>query len=151
MIASIICVLCVLVMAASLWFGGKQDTTFTPPPFDAQTGMPEVPEELGWGKIYQDGMGFSVYVSGKPQLDTDGLLVYLTNPSENDVWIKLRILDDANEVLGESGLIKPGEYITSIDLEKPARNNVKLKVMAYEPETYHSAGSIILNTMLSPT
>ena len=62
-----------------------------------------------------------------------------------------RILDEQDAVLGESGLIRPGEYVQAVKLDTVPRStaNVSLKIMAYEPETYYSAGSARLKTVLT--
>ena len=62
----------------------------------------------------------------------------------------MRLLDKDENVLGESGLIRPGEYVQSIALDNTPQDtiSVTLKIMAYEPSTYRSAGAIALNTEL---
>ena len=74
--------------------------------------------------------------------------VYLTNPAENEVRLKLRVLDGNGNILGETGLIRPGEYVKDVVLTEnlTAGTKIKLKIMGYEPETYFSAGSATLNT-----
>ena len=64
------------------------------------------------------------------------------------MWLKLRVLDEGGGVLGESGLVRPGEYVKDVTLAEklPAGTKIKLKIMGYEPETYRSAGSATLNT-----
>ena len=49
--------------------------------------------------------------------------------------------------MGETGLIKPGEYVKNVTLSKTldAGEKIKLKIMGYETETYESAGSVSLN------
>lgn len=125
---------------------------FVPPPFDAAAtvGTPRVPEELGYTECYRDGMDFRFSVCGNILPEGGSAPVYLTNPTENQVWLKLRILNAEGHILGESGLIKPGEYLRSVTLSQslPAGTPVKLKIMAYEPETYHSAGAATLNTRI---
>ena len=58
-LAGILCILALVSMVLALVFGRThtQSTSFTPPPFDssAESGIPAVPEELGWTEIYQDG------------------------------------------------------------------------------------------------
>ena len=70
--------------------------------------------------------------------------VYLTNPAENEVWLKLRVLDENGNILGETGLIRPGEYVKDVALTEnlTAGTKIKLKIMGYEPETYFSAGTV---------
>ena len=138
------------VMAAALFFGGKQDTAeFTPPPVDpaAMAGVPEVPESLGYISPYQEGMGYRFSVCGNVVMEGSNAAVYLTNPAENEVWLKLRVLDENDNILGETGLIRPGEYVKTVTLAKTlaAGEKIKLKIMGYEPETYESAGSVSLN------
>ena len=69
---------------------------------------------------------------------------------EFDVWLKLRVLTADGTLLGETGLIRPGEYIKSVSLTSEVEDGtaIKLKIMAYEPDTYYSAGSVTLNTIL---
>ena len=141
------------VMSAALYFGGKQDTAeFTPPPFEpaAVSGVPEVPESLGYISPYQEGMGYRFSVCGNVVMEGNAAAVYLTNPAENKVWLKLRVLDENGNILGETGLIRPGEYVKDVALTEnlPTGTKIKLKIMGYEPETYFSAGSATLNTAI---
>lgn len=147
--ASIICVLSVVIMAAALVFSkGSAPAEFTPPPFDADAvqGVPSVPADSGWGEI--DAKAFRASVCGKI-IVTDGTAdIWLTNPVENEVWLKLRVLDSSGGTIGETGLIRPGEYVQTLQFDTVPRagESIGLKLMAYEPETYYSAGSAILNT-----
>lgn len=141
------------VMAAALFFSGKQDTAaFTPPLFEpaAMAGVPEVPESLGYISPYQEGMGYRFSVCGNVVMEGNAASVYLTNPEENDVWLKLRVLDENDNILGETGLIRPGEYVKDVALTEnlTAGTKIKLKIMGYDPETYFSAGSATLNTTI---
>lgn len=152
--AAVICVVSIVVMIAALAAGGKTgQVEFTPPPFEtnAQTGTPEVPENLGYSQIYQDGMGFSAWVCGNVTLNRNSADVYFTNPETNTVWLKLRIYDEAGSILGETGLLRPGEYVQSVKFDPVPENGagIRLKIMAYEPETYYSAGAVSLNTAVS--
>lgn len=57
-------------------------------------------------------------------------------------------LDAKGSILGETGLVRPGEYVPFLCLNTTPKSGVAitLKLMAYEPETYHSAGTVVLNT-----
>lgn len=145
------CLLCLAMMAAALVY--TQSTSqgeFTPPPFDASavSGTPEVPEELGWQEL--DAQVFRVSVCGAVVLEGNRADVWLTNPESNTVWLKLRIMDENGTVLGETGLIRPGEYVQAVtfDTIPVSGTAISMKVMAYEPETYHSAGAVTLNTTI---
>ena len=144
-----LCVLAVTVMMIALLSGGRQES-FSPPPFDAaaQTGAPEVPEHAGYGEM--DAKAFRFSAAGELEVQDGKTDVWLTNPAGNTVWLKVRILDENGDILGESGLIRPGEYVRSVELNSVPQQTtaVSLKIMAYEPETYYSAGSAVLNTTL---
>lgn len=149
--ASSICMLAFLFMVIAL-INGPLPTIepFTPPAFDtaSQQGMPTVSENLGWQEL--DAQAFKVSVCGEV-IVTDNLAdIWLTSPSSNTVWLKLRVLDSKGNILGETGLIKPGQYVRSVLLSSmPDDPSIVLKIMAYEPDTYHSAGAVSLSTKLS--
>lgn len=151
--AAVLCVLSLIGMTLSLTRKQESQAQFTPPPFEAvaQSGVPAVDESLGWSEIYQDGMGFKAYVCGNLTVSNDTADVYFTNSKDFDVWLKLRILDEKDEFLGETGLLKPGEYVKSVPLTTQVSEGqpIKLKIMAYEPDTYYSAGAVTLNTTIS--
>ncbi len=146
-----VCFLAVLGMILSLALTGKktEQAAFTLPPFAsaAQSGMPHVTDE-SYTQIYKDGMSFSAHVCGRIILQGNTADVYFTNDADNAVWLKLRILDEENRILAETGLLKPHEYVKTVtfDTIPPNGASVKLKIMAYEPETYYSAGAVTLNT-----
>ena len=148
-VTAVLCVIAVIMMIIALVNGGKQES-FSPPPFDsaAQTGDPEVPQDAGYGEI--DAKAFQFLAAGELTVQDKKTDVWLTNPETNAVWLKVRILDEQGNILGESGLIRPGEYVQSVELSSvPEKStDVSLKIMAYEPETYYSAGSAVLKTTL---
>lgn len=149
MIAAALCITMLLVMVISLQYGGKQTQgAFTPPPFaeNAAQGTPDVPNALGWGEL--DAQVYKASLCGVFQPKEEVVDIWLTNPASNRVWMKLRVLDVEGNILGETGLIRPGEYLQSIRLDSvpPSGTAIQLKIMAYEPNTYHSAGAVSLNT-----
>lgn len=121
---------------------------FTPPPFEksAENGVPSVPENLGWSEL--DAMVFKFSVCGVIFAGEQKASVWFTNPEVNSVWLKLRILDENGNIIGETGIIRPGEYVRTVSLSGEFSDGmpIVLKVMAYEPETYYSEGSVALNT-----
>lgn len=151
-ILAAICVLAVIGMIFSLIFGGRtpEPAGFTPPPWEAAAvqGTPDVPGDLGYSSPLADGMSYRFSVCGKVRVIGTEAIVYLTNPEGNNVWIKLRILDDAGNILGETGLIKPGEYVKAVRLTAPPATGtrIRLKIMGYLPDTYQSAGAATLGT-----
>ena len=152
LIAVAVCILAVVTMIIVLAIPqAPKMGTFTPPPFDAQvqTGVPTVPQELGWSEL--DAQAYKVSVCGVVQVTEDLADVWFTNPEGNTVWLKLRILDKNGNILGESGIVKPGEYVQSVQLTQvPASGTaITMKIMAYAPETYYSEGSVSLNTTIT--
>ncbi len=149
----ILCVTALAVMTAALCFGGKtaQQAAFVPPSFDpsAVAGTPADADE-SWMPIYQEGMSFSAHVCGRVVVNDGCADIYFTNDQDNDVWMKLRITDAAGNILGETGLIKPGQYVKSVAFDTVPKQGteIKMKIMAYEPETYYSAGAVTLNTTI---
>lgn len=143
-----LCAVALAVMTAVLVYTGQ--TRFTPPPFDpaAQSGIPDVPKNLGYGEL--DATVFRFSAAGALTADNGGTDLWLTNPADSTVWLKARILDADGALLGESGLLRPGEYVQTVTLDRvPAQTApVTVKIMAYEPETYYSAGSVLLQTQL---
>ena len=140
-------------MIVSLCLTKNRTAEFSPPPFDenAVSGVPDVPEELGYSSPYKEGMSYRFSVCGNVTAEGENAVVYLTNPAENEVWLKLRVLDEDGKTLGETGLIKPGEYVRCVTLSPvpAAGTGIKLKIMGYEPETYQSAGAATLGTTMA--
>lgn len=147
---ALFCLLCPLLLAC-----GEPEPVvgeFVPPAFDpaAVAGTPEVPEGLGYGELDVKGI-YKVSVCGVVRPSGSKADVFLTNPVENTVWLKLRVLDAEGELLGETGLIRPGEYVQSVTLSRvPEQGSaITMKVMSYEPQTYYSAGEAKLTTKIS--
>ena len=148
-VVSVLCAVAVIAMILALRLGGRQEP-YTPPSFDktAQTGQPDVPKNAGYGEI--DAKEFVFSAAGALTAENGKTDVFLTNSQKNTVLLKVRILDEKGNTLGESGLVRPGEYVRSVKLSTVPKSSaaVSLKIMAYEPDTYYSAGTVTLNTTL---
>ena len=152
-LAAVLCIVSLVLMVFALT---RQDTQtvmgeFTPPPFDssAVVGSPAVPDNLGWQEL--DAQAYKVGICGKVIPDGNTADVWLTHPVNNTVWLKVRVLDEKGNTLGETGLIKPGEYVQSVTLDTVPKTGkpIVLKIMAYQPDTYYSEGAVSLNTTIS--
>lgn len=147
---TVLCIFSVAAMVIALLPGDKA-AAFSPPPFDAgaRQGSPEVPEELGYqildAGVFRAGLCGAVIPNGHTAH------VWFTNPEENTVWLRLRILDEQGNILGQTGLLRPGEYLQTVTLDTvpPEGASIRLKLMAYEPETYHAAGSVTVSTTIT--
>lgn len=151
-LAAVLCVLSLAVMVFALTRQEPQTVMgeFTPPPFEstAAHGSPTVPDGLGWKEL--DAEVYQVGICGKfiPKGNTAD--IWLTNPENNTVWLKVRVLDENGNTLGETGLVRPGEYVQSVRLDTvpKAGTPIVLKIMAYQPDTYYSEGAVSLNTTI---
>lgn len=148
-LAAAICILSLAVMIFALTAQKQPQIAgeFTPPSLDsaAMVGIPTVPDGLGYSEL--DCQAYKVSLCGKLSESGD---IWLTNPESNEVWLKVRVLDANGNILGETGLVRPGEYVQTVKLTSVPKSGtpVTLKIMAYEPETYYSAGAASLNTTM---
>ena len=145
-----ICAVCVAILVVVLMQGPRQEIRFTPPPFDETSaeGVPALTEADGYRPI--DAQVFKFSICGELVLQDGKTDIWLTNNAENTVWLKVRLTDADGNALGETGLIRPGEYVQSLKLTPlpEATADVAMVVMSYEPETYYSMGSVTLYTTL---
>ena len=156
-IAAALCAAAVLVMAGvilNILIQGANKSPapaeFSPPAFDstAVKGVPSAPAE-GYTPIDVEP-GYCVCICGEPKVVADSAVVYFTSPNDNTVWVKLKLSDTDGNVLGETGVIKPGEYVQHVKLRAiPATSiAVKLTIIAYQPNTWYSMGTVGLHTNL---
>ena len=152
-IAGLLTTFSLIVMIVALLQPQKPKVVFTPPSFaeTAVQGSPDVQETYEYTEFYQQGMAYRVKMNATVSLEGTDAIVYFTNPSENNAWLRLRIMDETGAVLGESGILRPGEYIRSVTLSRtlPVGASIHLKVMGYEPETYHSIGAVTINSIIN--
>lgn len=153
-ILGILCALCCLsvtVMVLTVIKTINDKEPVMPPAFDpsAVTGIPNVPEELGYSSIEVE-QGYKAYVCGNLFANSRNADIYFTSPETNTVWLLLHLTDEKGTVLGQTGIIRPGEYVKTLTLNMvpDKEESVKLKIIAYKPETYTSMGTVGLNTIL---
>lgn len=136
-----------VVVSASLAFLFIYNSgRYIPPSFEksASSGVPTPPNEMGYS-VTTINNEYRVGLCGKLTESNSNVNVYFTNVETNSVLLKLVILDESNAILAETGIIKPGQYIEYVHLNntlEASETPVTLKVMAYESDTYLSAGSI---------
>ena len=112
------------------------------------SGIPDVPEELGWQELTPRHSrwgyaGLSYWKAARPTCGSP-TRKEITFGSSCGFWMKMGMF------WVETGLIRPGEYVQSVTFDTaPAPGTaISMKVMAYEPETYHSGGAVTLNTVV---
>ena len=130
-----------------------QSDGFVVPPFDASAsyGVPtDIPKELAYGnmKIRED---FKISMCTKPVVNGKDVDVYFTAGENNGVYVRLLLLNEAGEIIGESGVLKPGEYVKTILLKSALTESaaVTAKILSYEPETYYSMGTVTAQIYLT--
>lgn len=117
---------------------------------NAVEGVPQVDPKLGWS-VLNIQEGYNVHVCSVLNADAEGRLpVWFSSESTNTVLVKLRVLDEDGNPLGETGLLKPGEYVEWLQLNEGTRScAVTVQIMGYAPETLYSAGSVSMaNTLV---
>ena len=125
----------------------------SPPEFeaDAQQGLPAPDESLGFSSVTAPA-GFSVGLCGAMYQQQDGsLIIYLTNPETNDVNIRCQIKNEDGDLLYESGVLKPNEYLERLYPVTKLKNEaleIQVLIYGYEPDTWYSKGAIILENIL---
>lgn len=125
---------------------------YIPPEFETNvTAIDKTIEMEETYTILDVAKGYRVGICGQPVWENNRLTVYFANPIENEVWMKLCILDENKTILCETGLIRPGECIKHVGIQNIAENKtlIQMKVMGYEPNTYYSMGEITLDTSIS--
>jgi len=146
MLSTLLLVLVLIIIILIINITNKR--TFHKPPFDKNT-TTEIPNELDYkDSIIKVSEGYSLYIDGIPTIKNNELIINLITLKENNVWIKIRVLNDEEKIIAESGLIRPGEYLRSVETIKKISKNDKLTymIMGYEIDTYLSAGNVALNT-----
>ena len=127
---------------------------FVPPAFaDAVLGAPaphEV-EGLPYGTLT---LSEEISVSMVSQLTADefgAVDVWFTAPDTNRGWVNLRLQDEEGNLLGETGIVRPGEYVQSIRLGSVPKSSgiILARILTYEPDTYYSMGSASAQVMLN--
>ena len=133
---------------------------------EAVVGVPVVTDAETYGYESYDAIGVAkAALCGMPKIiDGRDVQFYLTNPEDNTVAIKLEVYtpkfvpksDGTYEpvpdvLLGESGFVRPGEYVETVRLHKPLkepRTNVMIKISTLDETTGRSHGYFFVNTVL---
>lgn len=56
---------------------------------------------------------------------------------------------EGDRLLGKSGVLKAGEYLENIDVDKPTQDKIRIKVISYVPQKWFSGGNVQLDLQLS--
>lgn len=136
--------------AAAVWaYHHFQPAVFTHPGFEpaAVAGQPQVEERYGYSSLQVDE-GYEILLCGVPANDGRTVDFYFTNPASNTIWFRAEVLDETGEVIGSTGVLRQGEYLASLTLSRAltdAETSLTVRIVAYEPESWQSRGSVRLN------
>lgn len=142
-VVAVLALLLVLALGVTLLVRSR-DRGFAPPPFEsaAEKGTPTLTDEklrFGYATVYE---GLTVGLCGECVFADGALQVYFSSPEDNEAWVRIKIYNEKGKLLGESGILRPGEYVKSIALSSaPKGDTLKIKLLSYEPNTYYSLGS----------
>lgn len=150
-------ILLLLILTASVAVAVYALTVrYSPPEHEknAGNGIPVVKDDYLYRTMKSD-FGYSFSMAANLYQRKDGSVsVFLTNPVENDVNILCEIRDMETGLLYyKSGLLFPGEFVENLKPDTKFSNelhNVTVKVLAYEPESFLSAGTTELKLTLQP-
>ena len=145
---------CAAVYLAVFWDPGTVRGEFIAPDFDpaAVSGAPEsIPDDRGYGTLTLNADAV-VSLCANIHIENNAAQVYFSSNEENVGWFKIKLCDAKGNLLGESGLLRPGMFIPSVLLsEVPSSQTLgQIKILIYEPETYLSLGSAQAQVMLIP-
>ena len=116
---------------------------FTPPAFEsaARSGAPDTSSVADFGTLHL-APDLAVSLCASPVVENGQVKIYFTSPATNTGWMRLQLTDTKGNLLGETGLIRPGEYVEAVDLiATPKHTRALVRILTYQPETYYSMGS----------
>ena len=125
---------------------------FTAPSFEngALVGMPgNVDGSLRHSRMAVSE-GFVVWMCADPVVSGGSAQVYFASEETNNLWVKVQLFDADGALLGESGLLRPGEYVETITLTHVPKKDglITAKILSYEQDTYYSKGTATAQVML---
>ncbi len=85
--------------------------------------------------------GYVLGIDTSPVYRDGRLYLNVANLKDNNVWFLVRVyLGD--ELIAETGVFYPDEYVEGVSCSKrlSTDDKVLIKILAYEPDTYHSEG-----------
>lgn len=84
-----------------------------------------------------------VSMDATPLLKENKLYIMPTADGNNTAYVRIVLYDNDGTEVGRSGLLKAGEYTEYIQVSDSVvpGDEIKAKILTYEPETYYSLGS----------
>ena len=132
-----------------------KQSEFVAPEFETSS-IDGEPENIDETLTYQEMCikeDYIVFMSATPKEENGKLTLYFTSSEKNADLLKVRIFDADNNLIGESGLLKPNSYVKDIVVNRSLEDNerISVKVMSYKKDTFYSNGSFKLNIIVATT
>ncbi len=85
--------------------------------------------------------GYVVGMDTSPVYHDGSLYLNIANIKDNTVWFLVRVYT-GDDLIAETGIFYPEEYVEAVACSRKlsANDKILIKVLAYEPDTYHSEG-----------
>lgn len=145
----VIILLILIIVIVMLKINLKNKTKFIKPPFE-QNIITKIPDSIEYDKFLNITKGYSFYIEPLPKISNNFLIINFAAHESNNIWLKVRILQN-DEIIAESGLVKPGQYLEKIMLNGNTYlvdKEITYLIMGYEIDTYLSEGIVKLNTRI---
>ncbi len=150
-------ILAVILLALGVGsFLKRKEEDYKNPSFEVNAiqGKPEEGDEYGYAEGETE-YGFTFGLAQNLYLQEDKTLVLeAANPQQNDVYLKYVITEEeSSKVLFETGVLKPGEYVSSLEPATDLENEfqkVQITVYAFDPETWYSRGKVNVEWQIQP-
>lgn len=94
--------------------------------------------------------GYAVGVDTSPLYRDGKLYLNVANRKSNTVWLLVQVYME-DELIAKTGIFYPNEYVEKLSCSKKlsANDKVLIKILAYEPDTYHSEGVAQISTVVA--
>ncbi len=94
--------------------------------------------------------GYAVGIDTSPLYRDGKLYLNVANQKDNTVWFLVQVYM-GDELIAKTGIFYPNEYVEKIPCSKKlsADDKILIKVLAYEPDTYHSEGVAQISTVVT--
>lgn len=143
-VVGILLLLCITATAL-VYVHKKAQSSFTPPPFDAGavTGTPEIQDDSAQYRTVKIGDEILFSMCLCPKYEDGEAKLFFASDKENFAFLRVLLFDTDGNLVGESGLIKPGDYVEGLALSftPTSDTTINAKILSYDLKEYTSMGT----------